>query len=116
MVHKAGRQGSDGRPTRRPQRFARGVYYFHRWLGVAGTAVLVIICITGILLNHKRPLGLMPDVPNEPSGAFSDAKGLSELAGIAASAVEVAREMKERLNLLCDIFLAEIGRAAASTA
>ena len=55
---------------------------------MAGTAVLIIICVTGILLNHKRSLGLMPEVPNDPSGAFSEALGLSELATLASSAVD----------------------------
>jgi uncharacterized iron-regulated membrane protein len=64
------------------------VYYVHRWLGVAATALLVIICITGILLNHKTELGLMPDVPNEPSGAFPDALPISTLAENAAAVVD----------------------------
>jgi len=67
----------------RPRRFARGVYYMHRWLGVAATATLSIICITGILLNHKRELGLMPEVQNEPSGSFSQTLPLSTLASKA---------------------------------
>ena len=79
MVHRSN--------TRRPQRFARGVYYVHRWLGVAAAALLVIICITGILLNHKERLGLMPDVPNEPSGPFPEALILSDLAEAAAAVV-----------------------------
>ena len=75
------------RTHRRPRRLARGIYYIHRWLGVAATATLVIVCITGILLNHKRELGLMPDVPNSPSGPFSQALALSELASRASDAV-----------------------------
>ena len=73
---------------RRPNRFARGVYYVHRWLGVAATALLVIICITGILLNHKQALGLMPDVPNEPSGSLPTALHLSTLASNAVAVLD----------------------------
>ena len=76
------------RGQRRPKRFARAVYYVHRWLGVAATALLVIICVTGILLNHKRGLGLMPDVSNEPSGPFPEALPLATLASNATSALE----------------------------
>lgn len=83
-----GRAGGSGSSRRKPKRFARSVYYVHRWLGVAATALLVIICITGILLNHKTELGLMPDVPNEPSGAFPDALPISALAENAATVVD----------------------------
>lgn len=82
---------SESRPSpgrRRPRRLARGAYYVHRWLGVAATALLVVICITGILLNHKRELGLMPDVPNEPSGPFPAALPLSDLASNAAAVLD----------------------------
>jgi uncharacterized iron-regulated membrane protein len=57
---------------------------------VAGTAVLVIICITGILLNHKRSLGLMPEVPNEPSGDLPEALALSALSEAAGAVVDSA--------------------------
>lgn len=76
-----------GHPFRRPRRLARSIYYIHRWLGVAATATLVIVCTTGILLNHKVELGLMPDVPHEPSGPFLQALTLSDLASRAAEAV-----------------------------
>ena len=26
------------------------------------TALLIVVCVTGILLNHKKSLGFMPDV------------------------------------------------------
>ena len=83
-----GRGGASESSRRRPKRFARGVYYVHRWLGVAATALLVIICITGILLNHKTELGLMPDVPNDPSGPFPDALRLSTMAEYAAAVLD----------------------------
>jgi hypothetical protein len=56
-------------------------------LGVLSTVLLVVIAVTGILLNHKRPLGLMPDVPNEPSAPFSSSRPLHELAGAAMAAL-----------------------------
>jgi hypothetical protein len=59
----------------------------HLWLGVITTGIVIVLAISGILLNHKRPLGLMPDVAHEPSAAFEDALPMAELvrlAGIAA--------------------------------
>ncbi|MDQ3518358.1 MAG: PepSY-associated TM helix domain-containing protein [Gemmatimonadota bacterium] len=59
----------------------------HLWIGVIFTFSLIAISITGILLNHKRVLGLMPAVEHEPSGPLSDALTLSRLAEIGLSAV-----------------------------
>lgn len=73
---------------RRPRHFSRWFYYLHRWLGVPATALLVVVSLTGILLNHKRALGLMPDVPNEPSGEFADALPLATLAGRASASLD----------------------------
>jgi hypothetical protein len=47
------------------------------------TIALLVIAITGVLLNHKRSLGLMPDVPHEPTAAFSASLSLDSLAAIA---------------------------------
>jgi hypothetical protein len=55
---------------------------------VAATATLVIICVTGILLNHKRGLGLMPDVKNDPSGPFPTALPLATLASNATAVLD----------------------------
>ena len=66
---------------------SRIAFYSHLWLGVIFTAALIVISVTGILLNHKRGLGLMPDVPHEPTGAFSGSLPLDSLAAIALRAV-----------------------------
>jgi hypothetical protein len=75
------------RVEQRRHRFTRGAFYAHLWLGVIFTVVLIAIAITGILLNHKRGLGLMPDVEHEPRGEFAAALPLSRLAEIGISAV-----------------------------
>lgn len=72
---------------RRKHKLTRGAFYAHLWLGVVFTVVLTAISITGILLNHKRGLGLMPDVAHAPDGAFGAALPLSRLAAIALAAV-----------------------------
>ena len=66
---------------------ARIAFYGHLWLGVLFTVVLTVIAITGILLNHKRGLGLMPDVANEPTAPFTGALPLSRLAEVALAAL-----------------------------
>jgi hypothetical protein len=70
---------------RRP--LSRWAFYAHLWIGVVVTVALVVISITGILLNHKRPLGLMPDVDNPAPGEFAAALPLAELARVALDTV-----------------------------
>lgn len=74
-------------PERRKHKLTRGAFYAHLWLGVVFTVVLTAISITGILLNHKRGLGLMPDVAHAPTDSFAAALPLARLAAIALAAV-----------------------------
>jgi hypothetical protein len=69
---------------------SRAAFYIHLWLGVLSTIALIAISITGILLNHKRGLGLMPDVPHEPTGEFTAAVSLERLAYAALVAAPPA--------------------------
>lgn len=68
------------------RKFSRIAFYVHLWLGVLSTVALLAISITGILLNHKRGLGLQPDVPHEPTGALSNSVSLERLAYAALEA------------------------------
>jgi hypothetical protein len=68
------------------KRLSRAAYYIHLWLGVLGTVALVGISVTGILLNHKRGLGLMPDVAHEPTAPFASAISLERMAYAALEA------------------------------
>jgi hypothetical protein len=70
----------------RHRRVARIAFYVHLWLGVVSTAALLAIAVTGILLNHKRGLGLMPDVGHEPGAPFAAALPLERLAVAALEA------------------------------
>ena len=72
-----------GGPERRKHRFSRGVFYAHLWVGVLVTIALLVIGVTGILLNHKRGLGLMPDVEHAPNAPLGAALPIAELAAIA---------------------------------
>lgn len=72
------------------RRLSRAAFYLHLWLGVLSTVALIAIAITGILLNHKRGLGLMPDVEHEASGPFGAALPLERLAHAALAAAPQA--------------------------
>jgi len=67
------REGRD-RPSSRVWLFSRII------AGVMITVALVSIAVTGVLLNHKRELGLMPDVTNTSVTLFTNAMPLAELA------------------------------------
>lgn len=60
-------------------------FHAHLWAGVLFTVVLLAVAFTGILLNHKRALGLMPDVEYAPATPFEGALPLAELAERARS-------------------------------
>jgi hypothetical protein len=83
-------RGKPRAPTTARRRFARWAYYLHLWLGVLVTVGLIAISVTGILLNHKRGLGLMPDVAHEASGSFSQSLSLERLAYAALEAAPQA--------------------------
>lgn len=69
------------------RKLSRISFYLHLWLGILVTVALIAISVTGILLNHKRGLGLMPDVPHEPTAPFEHAVPLERLAHAALLAV-----------------------------
>lgn len=72
-----------GSPRRR---FSRIAFFAHLWLGVISTIALIAISVTGILLNHKRGLGLMPEVSHEPTGEFVNAISVERWAAAALAA------------------------------
>ena len=80
---------------------ARWMFYGHLWLGIVTTVMLAVVAITGILLNHKRELGLMPDIAHAPSGPFESALHLAELAAVAAEHVgaEIAGHGLDRMDV-----------------
>lgn len=82
-----GHRRSHGQSAGGRKRVSRVAFYAHLWIGVIFTISLVAIAVTGILLNHKRGLGLMPDVANAPSGPFSESLTLAQLGDIALRAV-----------------------------
>lgn len=83
---------------RRERWLPRVAFYSHLWIGVLFTVVLLAISITGILLNHKRGLGLMPEVENAPTGAFSASLSLGALGARALTAVGETRSAEEAID------------------
>ena len=79
----------------------RAAFYAHLWVGVIFTFALLSISITGILLNHKRGLGLMPDVSNTPTALFTNAMPLAELAlkARAASGPVIGNTEVDRMDV-----------------
>jgi len=69
---------------------ARWMFLSHLWLGIIVTGFALVLSISGILLNHKRALGLMPDVPHEPTGDFAAALPLADLVRQAGEAAPTA--------------------------
>jgi uncharacterized iron-regulated membrane protein len=74
-------------PAGHRRRWSRVAFYLHLWLGLVGTLALLSISITGVLLNHKRGLGLMPDVGHETDAPLRASLSLDSLALAALSAV-----------------------------
>lgn len=66
--------------ARRERWLPRVAFYSHLWFGVVFSVVLTVISITGVLLNHKRGLELMPEVEHAPTGDFVTALTLGDLA------------------------------------
>jgi hypothetical protein len=85
----------------RTRTVARWMFHSHLWLGIAASGITLLLCATGILLNHKRGLGLMPDPAHTAAGAFENALPLAELARRASVAVgtDVAAAGVDRMDV-----------------
>jgi len=64
---------------------AKWMFHVHLWLGVTTGALLLVVSVTGVLLNHKRGLGLMPEVDHTPTAPFASALPLPRLVDVAAA-------------------------------
>lgn len=82
----AGAAGAPPAAGARRHQVTRAAFQLHLWVGVAFTAALLVIAVTGIALNHKRGLGIMPDVEHEPTAPFASALPLATLADIGLRA------------------------------
>lgn len=98
---------------RRRRRLSWAAFHVHLWLGVLSTVALLTIAITGILLNHKRGLGLMADVDYQPTAALTEALPLERLA---RTALEAAPRDARKLAPRDDRATGNPGDAAANFA
>lgn len=81
----------------------RAMFYAHLWIGVLFTVVLLVVAVTGVLLNHKRGLGLMPDVTNASPAPLTASLPLAELAERARAAAGLgALEPIDRMDVRPD--------------
>lgn len=90
--------------SRRARAVTRWMFYTHLWLGVLVAFLVTIIAVTGIMLNHKHALGLMPETRLQQPGAFAEALPLPALARMASAAVtpEVAASGIDRMDVRPD--------------
>ena len=100
----------------RARRMARTMFYGHLWLGVAATGILLMVSVTGVLLNHKQALGLMPDAANEFPKPLTDALSLNALweAAELEVAPSVASAGVDRMDVRPDKGLIKVRFADAS--
>ena len=98
-------------PRPRPERVRapgqlvqRAMFYGHLWVGVLFTVVLLVVSVTGIALNHKRGLGIMPDVAHESTAPLAAALPIAELADRARAAASLTAEQApvERMDVRPD--------------
>lgn len=80
------------------------MFYAHLWLGVLFTVVLLGLSVTGIMLNHKRGLGLMPQVDNPAPRALGASLPLAALAERAreAAGLDEAAAPVDRMDVRPD--------------
>ncbi len=85
----------------RARSLARWMFYTHLWLGVAATGILLVVSVTGVLLNHKRALGFMPDAATEFPQPLVQALPLQQLVHAAevAAGPEIAAVGVDRMDV-----------------
>lgn len=70
----------------------------HKWIGLAVSIVMLALAVTGIMLNHKKSLGYMPDIEHEASSGISQALPMEQVIAIAIQAAE-----KEDIKTIKDV-------------
>ncbi|MDT8367799.1 MAG: PepSY-associated TM helix domain-containing protein [Longimicrobiales bacterium] len=85
------------------------MFHTHLWIGVLSAALVIVVSVTGILLNHKRTFGLMPDVAGVEAG-LEGALPLADVVRAAEGAVgnAVAAGGVDRIDVRPDDGLAKV--------
>lgn len=83
------------------RQLARWSFHLHLWVGVATGALFIVVGLTGILLNHKRGLRLMPEVEHAPTAPFEASLPLATLveAAVARAGEEAAGAGVDRMDV-----------------
>jgi uncharacterized iron-regulated membrane protein len=71
---------------RRGKFWRRLNYQWHLWLGLWTAAFVIVVSVTGIILNHKTMFGLMNEPDHKPSAALSTALPLERLVALSIQA------------------------------
>lgn len=67
-------------------RFILWNYKLHLWLGIITAVIVLVMSVTGILLNHKRALGFMVDPRPDATAPTDQALPLAELVRLGIEA------------------------------
>jgi uncharacterized iron-regulated membrane protein len=75
-------------PLTRPRRnlCRRLNYEAHLWLGLLTTGLVLVVHVTGIVLNHKRAFGVMNEPDHTPGATLSATLPLEQLVWLAVRA------------------------------
>ena len=76
----------------------------HVWIGITATALILVIAITGVMLNHKQLFGFQPDPPDALRIGLEGAMPMHELVSAAESAAgqQAAAAGVDRLDVRPD--------------
>jgi hypothetical protein len=79
------------------------MFHTHVWVGVLAAVLLVVVSVTGIMLNHKSVLGFQPDAEAVEPG-LDGALSLADLVRAAESAagVDAAAAGVDRMDVRPD--------------
>lgn len=67
-------------------RFNRFNRNLHKWVGLAISIFILTLAVTGIMLNHKKSMGYMPDVKHEATGDISQSMDVEKMVKISIKA------------------------------
>ncbi len=85
----------------RARAWTRASYHVHLWGGVITALAVGVIGVTGVALNHKRGLGLMPDVAGV-DGGLAGSLPLSALADAGRAALADPDTPVDRMDVRPD--------------
>ena len=86
LDHRMHQTLSHARVVKRKTSFFHLNRSLHKWIGIAVSIILLTLAVTGVLLNHKKKMGYMPDIEHEASGQISQGLPIEKVAMIAIKA------------------------------